>query len=148
MLEVGETAPGFELRDQHGDPVSLADYADRTVVLYFYPKAKTGGCTREARAFRDRLEAFEDRGVAVVGVSTDPVELLAEFADEEGLDYPLLSDPDGRVAEAYGTRRDSGKAERNTFVIGPDGTIEAAYGSVSPDDHPDQVLADLERSAA
>lgn len=148
MLSVGDRAPDFELTDQRGDTVSLADFEGQTVVLYFYPKAKTGGCTREARAFRDRLPAFEDRDMAVLGVSTDPVDLIREFAEEEDLDFPLLSDPDGAVAEAYGTRRDSGKAERNTFVIGPDGVIEAAYESVSPDGHPDQILADLDAASA
>jgi peroxiredoxin Q/BCP len=148
MLQAGDPAPEFELADQHGDTVSLADYAGQTVVLYFYPKAKTGGCTREARGFRDALDEFEARDIAVLGVSTDPVDLLEEFAAEEDLDFPLLADVDGAVAEAYGSRRDSGKAERNTFVIGADGTVEAAYGSVSPDGHPEQVLADLDAASA
>lgn len=148
MLSVGDQAPDFELTDHQGNLVSLADFGGRTVVLYFYPEAKTGGCTREARGFRDRLSAFEDRDVAVLGVSTDPVELIREFAEEEGLDFTLLSDPGGEVAAAYGSRRDSGKAERNTFVIGPDGTVVAAYGSVSPDGHPDRVLADLDAASA
>lgn len=148
MLDVDDPAPAFELPDQHGDIVSLADYAGRRVVVYFYPKAKTGGCTREANGFQHRLDAFRERNVAVVGVSTDPVDLLREFADEEGLDFPLLADEDGAVAEAYGSRRDSGKAERNTFVVGPDGTIEAAYETVSPDGHPDRVLDDLDARAS
>jgi len=148
MLSVGDPAPDFELLDQDGESVSLSDFDGRTVVLYFYPKAKTGGCTREAQGFRDRLDAFAERDVAVLGCSTDPVDLLAEFADEQDLDFPLLADEDGAVAEAFGSRRDSGKAERNTFVIGPDGTIEAAYEAVSPDGHPDAVLADLDERAS
>lgn len=148
MLEVGDTAPGFELTDQHGETVSLADYEGERVVLYFYPKAKTGGCTREARAFRDRLDAFAERDVAVLGLSTDPVGLIREFADEEDLPFRLLSDEDGAVAGAYGSRRDSGKAERNTFVVGPDGTIEAAYGDVTPDGHPEEVLEDIDGLAS
>lgn len=148
MLDVGDSAPGFELTDQHGETVSLADYEGERVVLYFYPKAKTGGCTREARAFRDRLDGFAERDVAVLGLSTDPVELIREFADEEDLPFRLLSDEDGAVAEAYGSRRDSGKAERNTFVVGPDGTIEAAYGDVTPDGHPEEVLEDIDGLAS
>lgn len=144
MLEIGEQAPVFELPDQHGDAVSLTDYEGERVVLYFYPKAKTGGCTREARAFRDRIDAFADRGVHVLGVSTDPVDLIAEFAEEESLPFTLLADEDGEVAAAYDTRRASGKAERNTYLIGPDGTIEAVYEGVSPDRHPDEILADLD----
>lgn len=144
MRSIGETAPAFELTDQHGDTVSLDALSGRTVVLYFYPKAKTGGCTREARGFQERLEDFDDRDAVVLGVSTDPVDLIREFAEEEGLDFPLLSDADGAVAEAYGSRRNGGPAERNTFVIGPDGTIQGTFESVSPDGHSDEVLAHLD----
>ena len=148
MLEAGDPAPAFTLPDQSGDPVSLEDYAGRYVVVYFYPRAKTGGCTREARAFREAYEAYQARDVAVLGVSTDPVELLAEFADEEDLPFPLLADEDGAVTEAFGSRRDSGTAERHTYVIGPDGTVVATYASVSPDTHAEQVVEDLDALAA
>lgn len=144
MLNVGESAPMFELSDQHGNTVSLGDFEDHHVVLYFYPKAKTGGCTREARAFRDRFDGFEDRGVEVLGVSTDSVELLQEFADEERLPFRLLSDENGEVARAYESLRDSGTAERNTYLIGPNGTIAAAYERVTPETHPDQLLLDID----
>lgn len=144
MLNVGDLAPGFELQDQHGESVSLEDFDGRHVVLYFYPKAKTGGCTLEARAFRDRFEAFADRDVEVFGVSADPVDLIREFAEEENLPFRLLSDEDGAVARAYESIRDSGKAERNTYLIGPNGRIEAVYETVSPDTHPDELLNDLD----
>ncbi|MDX1744511.1 MAG: peroxiredoxin, partial [Halobacteriales archaeon] len=98
MLDVDDTAPTFDLTDHNGDSVSLDDYEGSRVVLYFYPKAKTGGCTREAQGFRDNLEAFAERGVEVLGVSTDSVELLSEFAEEQDLPFRLLSDEDGAVA--------------------------------------------------
>lgn len=148
MLTEGDPAPSFALSNQHGETVSLSDYPDQTVVVYFYPEAKTGGCTREANAFQTHLQEFIDRDVAVLGVSSDPVDLIREFAEEQGLEFPLLSDPGGDVADAFGSRRDSGKAERNTFVIGPDGTIQAAYTSVTPDDHPEQLLDDLDAAAS
>lgn len=151
MLEVGQEAPAFELPDQDGEPVSLSDFEGRRVVLYFYPKAMTPGCTREAHGFKEHHEAFEERDAAVVGVSADTVSELAEFADQEDLPFTLLADEDGSVAstyESFGEREIRGEtweiAFRNTYVIGPDGTIEAVYEGVSPDEHPEEVLADLE----
>ena len=155
MLEVGQQAPDFELPDHDGEPVSLSDFEGRRVVLYFYPKAMTPGCTREAQGFRDRHAAFEDADAAVVGISADTVSELAEFAAEESLPFTLLADEDGEVADAYGSfgeREVRGEtweiAFRNTYVIGPDGTIEAVYEDVSPDEHPATVLDDVEAASA
>ena len=150
MLETGQEAPQFELPDQHGDPISLADFEDQHVVLYFYPRADTPGCTTEACGFRDTWDAFEEREVAVLGVSNDPVENLEPFRQKHDLPFTLLSDKDGAVATAYDSFGDvevDGDvydiALRNTYVIGPDGRIEAVYEDVSPDGHAEEILADL-----
>ncbi|MEF8773456.1 MAG: peroxiredoxin [Halobacteriales archaeon] len=150
MLEPGEVAPPFELRNQDGDVVSLADFRGQRVVVYFYPRAGTAGCTREANEYADRLGEFRDRDVAVVGVSDDDVEDLAAFAADEDLPFDLLSDPDGEVARAYdsyGTRsigdREVTASFRNTYVVDGDGIVEAAYEGVDPVGHVDDVLAGL-----
>lgn len=151
MLDVGDAAPSFELPDQRGDTVSLDDFDGKRLVLYFYPRADTPGCTTEATAFRDASDEFDARDVAVVGVSDDPVSDLAAFADEYDLTFPLLSDEDGAVASAYdsyGEKNMYGNTFdgvfRNTYVIGPDGTIEYVYEGVSPEDHADEILSDLD----
>lgn len=150
MLDVGDEAPGFELRDQHGDRVSLSDFEGRRVVLYFYPRADTPGCTREACSFRDAWDGYAERDVAVLGVSNDPVENLQPFRESYDLPFTLLSDPDGAVAtayESYGDIEVEGEvydiALRNTYVIGPDGRIERVYENVSPDGHAEEILADV-----
>ncbi len=150
MLEPGVDAPGFELVDQNGETVSLADFEGQRVLLYFYPKAKTPGCGTEARGFRDHHGRFQDHDVAVVGISPDPVDRIAEFATEENLPFTLLSDTDGTVADAYdcrgerlirGTEREI--TLRNSYLVGPVGSIEAAYESVMPNEHPSEVVADI-----
>jgi peroxiredoxin Q/BCP len=150
MLDVGDDAPGFELTDQHGKTVSLSDFEGRRVVVYFFPEAMTPGCETQARRFRDLYGEFQDREVAVVGISPDPVETLAEFAEKEDLPFPLLSDTDAEVADAYeshGEKRLRGVMRemtlRNSYLIGPDGTVEATYESVMPYDHPPDVLEDV-----
>jgi peroxiredoxin Q/BCP len=150
MLDVGAVAPTFELPDQHGDPVALGDFAGRRVVLYFYPRADTPGCTTEACGFRDAWDEFEERDVAVLGVSDDPVPDIADFAADRNLPFTLLSDEDGSVAErydSYGEKTVFGNTVdgvyRNTYVIGPDGTVDAVYEGVSPEGHAQEVLADL-----
>lgn len=155
MLEPGTTAPTFSLPNQDGDDVSLADYDGQRVVVYFYPRANTPGCTREANGFSDHLEAFAERDVAVVGVSDDPVDALAEFDTDHDLGFTLLSDADGEVAtayESYGERSLGDEAVeiafRNTYLIGPDGEIERAYEGVSPDGHPREVLDDVDEIRA
>lgn len=101
MLDVGDTAPRFELPNQHGRTIRLSDYEGRRVVVYFYPRANTQGCTTEASEFRDAMPAFEEREVSVLGISDDPVADLAAFADEYELNFDLLSDETGEVATIY-----------------------------------------------
>ncbi|WP_331233084.1 peroxiredoxin [Natronorarus salvus] len=149
MLDVGEEAPAFALEDQHGETVSSEEF-DGPVVVYFYPRADTPGCTTEACGFRDRYEEFDERGIAVLGISDDPVSDLASFAESYDLPFRLLSDPDGEVASAYdsyGEKEMFGNVFdgtfRNTYVI-DDGTVVAAYEGVSPEGHAEEILADLD----
>jgi peroxiredoxin Q/BCP len=149
-LEPGDTAPDFTLPDQHGNRVTLSDLRGQTVVLYFYPKADTPGCTTQACSVRDHRTDYESAGAVVLGVSPDPVKPIAKFDEKYGLGFPLLSDEDHAVAEAYGVwveksmygRKYMGN-ERTTFVIGPDGTINEVFRSVKPAEHDGLVLGAL-----
>lgn len=140
--EAGETAPPFTLPDDRGTQRSLADYRGRRVVLYAYPAAMTPGCTTQACDFRDSLDALAAAGIAVLGISPDPVETLAEFRERDELTFPLLSDPDHRVLELYGAwgekslygRKVTGVI-RSTFVIDPDGRLEHALYNVKATGH-------------
>ncbi len=150
MLDVGEDAPEFELPNQHGDIVSRSDFAGERLVVYFYPRANTDGCTTEACEFDDALAAFESRDATVVGISDDPVDDIAEFAADYDLSFDLLSDEGGEVAtlyDSYGEKHLFGNTFdgvfRNTYVVGPDGTIETAYDGVSPEGHVDEVLDEI-----
>ena len=152
MLDTGTEAPPFELPNQHGETVALDDF-DGWVVVYFYPRADTPGCTTEACGFRDALDDFADRGVSVVGISDDPVSELATFAEKHDLPFDLLSDESGEVAAAYdsyGEKRMFGKTFdgvfRNTYVVAPDGTVARAYENVSPENHADGILLDLDNN--
>lgn len=154
MLAEGTTAPEFELPNQDADTVSLGDFDDQYVVVYFYPRADTPGCTMEACEFRDNWDRYEDAGIPVLGISDDPVDDLDDFSSDYGLPFDLLSDTDGEVArayESYGEREIMGDlmdvTDRNTYVVGPDGTIEAAFEGVDPDGHADEVLAAIEDAA-
>jgi thioredoxin-dependent peroxiredoxin len=150
VLEPGDQAPDFTLSDQHGDPVSLSALRGKTVVLYFYPKADTPGCTAQACGVRDHRADYERAGAVVLGVSPDPVKRVAKFDDKYGLGFPLLADEDHAVAEAYGVwvqksmygRTYMGN-ERTTFVIGPDGRVEQVFRSVKPAEHDELVLGAL-----
>jgi len=149
-IETGAAAPDFELMDQDGMLHSLEDYRDRWVVLYFYPKDGTPGCTTEACEFRDNVFAFRNLNAQILGVSLDDKASHKAFADEYGLPFPLLADVDGIVAEAYGVKtRMFGLtvAKRQTFIIAPDGKVARHYTSVKPSTHSAQVLADLESLA-
>jgi peroxiredoxin Q/BCP len=142
----GEPAPAFRLQDQNYQWHSLEDYAGKWTVLYFYPKADTPGCTTEACEFRDNIFAFDDLGVAILGVSLDDVGSQKEFAEKYHLPFPLLSDAKQEVATAYGvltTFRDMPVASRQTFVIDPQGKIAKHYAQVDPETHTRQVLEDL-----
>jgi len=146
-LEAGDTAPGFELMDQHGMVHSLSGYAGQWLVLYFYPRDDTPGCTREACAFRDDIPILKRMGVAVLGVSTDEVESHREFAEKYHLPFPLLADSKGDVARAYGALFSLGPlkfARRQTFIIAPDGHIARIYRKVKPATHSDEVIRDIE----
>ena len=150
MLDVGDDAPDFELPDQDGETATLAEYEGQRVVLYFYPRADTPGCTTEACGFRKAWDEFQERDVAVLGVSDDPIPDLAAFAEEYDLPFRLLSDEDGAVASAYdsyGEKEMFGNTFdgvfRNTYVIGPDATITRVYEGVSPDGHAAEILDDL-----
>ena len=146
-LSIGQLAPDFELQDQDSRLHSLEDYRDRWVVLYFYPKDGTPGCTTEACEFRDSIFAYRDLNAQVLGISLDVVESHKAFAEEHGLPFPLLADLDGNVAEAYGVKtRMLGftLAKRQTFIIDPDGRIAKHYAKVKPASHSAEVLSDLE----
>ena len=146
QITVGGPAPEFELPDQDGQLHSLEDYRDRWVVLYFYPKDETPGCTTEACEFRDNIFAFRDLNAQILGVSLDDIESHKAFAENHGLPFPLLADVEGTAATAYGVKtRMLGMqiAKRQTFIVAPDGSIAKHYEKVNPAEHSQQVLADL-----
>lgn len=141
--EPGSAAPSFKAPDQTGKEHKLSDYKGQHVVLYFYPKDDTPGCTREACNFRDSLASLKETGAQVIGVSADSVESHRDFADKYTLPFPLLSDTDRKIIEAYGVNK--GKSvQRKTFLIGPDGKLLKVYNKVDPDRHSEEVLADLQ----
>jgi thioredoxin-dependent peroxiredoxin len=149
--DVGDQAPDFRLPDQHGETVKLSDLRGQTVVLYFYPKADTPGCTTQACGVRDHRPDYEQAGAVVLGVSPDPVAPIAKFDQKYGLGFPLLSDEDHSVAQAYGVwveKQRYGRTymgnERSTFVIGPDGEIRQVLRSVKPAEHDELVLGSLQ----
>ena len=146
----GELAPDFTLPDQAGTPVSLSGLRGQTVVLYFYPKADTPGCTTQACGVRDHRADYAQAGAVVLGVSPDPVKRTAAFDQKYELGFPLLADEDHQVAEAYGVWVEKTRygrtymgAERTTFVIGPDGLIREVFRSVKPAENDDLVLGAL-----
>ena len=155
MLQAGDKAPNFELPNQNGDPVKLSDLKGQTVVLYFYPRADTPGCTTQACGVRDRGADYEAAGARVIGVSPDEVAAVKKFADKFDLAFTLLADADHAVAEKYGTWVEKsmyGKkymgVQRATFVIDPKGKIASVFPKVSPKTHDDVVLDALKELAA
>jgi len=144
---VGAAAPAFTLPNQDGKRVSLADYRGKWVVLYFYPKDGTPGCTTEACEFRDNVFAFRDAGAVILGISVDDVASHKEFANEHRLPFTLLADSDKQVARDYGVlHRMLGVMElarRETYIVDPQGRIAKHYREVDPGSHSKQVLADL-----
>lgn len=146
QLTSGDPAPGFELTDQNGDMHSLEDYRDQWVVLYFYPKDDTPGCTTEACEFRDNIFAFDELNCQVLGVSLDDEVSHKEFAEKYSLPFPLLADTRGMTADAYGVKTKIfgvTVAKRQTFLIDPDGNVAIHYEKVDPDIHTDAILRDL-----
>lgn len=147
-VAVGKPAPAFTLYDQHEHKHSLADYAGKWLVLYFYPKDDTPGCTIEACKFRDDYQRILSLGAEVLGVSLDSTGSHARFASEYNLPFPLLSDPDGKVAREYGCLFKVGLfklAKRNTFIIDKKGRIARIYRDVDPRRHSEQIITDLQQ---
>jgi peroxiredoxin Q/BCP len=149
-LNPGDIAPVFSLPDAAGNVVSLADFRGRRVVLYFYPRDHTPGCTKEACGFRDIYSEYESRNIAVIGVSTDGAKSHAKFAAKYQLPFPLLCDSNAEMATAYGCyglKKFMGKEfmgiTRSTFAIAPDGRIEKIYRKLKPESHAREILADL-----
>ena len=155
MIEQGAKAPAFTLPDQDGTPVSLEDFAGRTVVFYFYPRADTPGCTTQACGVRERWADYDAAGATVIGVSPDPVKLVKKFHDKQGLNFTLLADEDHAVCDDYGVwvqKSMYGKkywgAQRATYIIDGTGSVVHVIPKVSPKTHDDEVLGALERIAA
>ncbi len=150
MLEPGTKAPQFTLPDQNGNPVSLSDFLGKKVVLYFYPRDNTAGCTRQAVAFAQQYAEFERRGVVVIGVSKDSVASHLKFAEKNALPFLLLADPERQAIEAYGVWQEKklyGKTSmgvvRSTYLIDEAGVIEKAMPKVKPDTNAAEILAAL-----
>lgn len=150
MLEIGDRAPSFELVDDSGQTVGLDDFSGTSLIVFFYPKAMTPGCTTEACDFRDRADRLLAAGYSVVGVSPDPVPRLASFREKESLTYPLLSDEDHATASAYGAwgiKKNYGREYegliRSTFVIGPDGLLTHVYRNVRAKGHVARITREL-----
>jgi len=150
MIDARTSAPDFELLDHDGRPQRLSDLKGKRIVLYFYPKADTPGCTAQACGVRDFMAEFEAAGAVVLGVSHDPPAALARFREKYGLGFTLLSDPGRQVAERYGVRVKASRlklpislTERTTFVIGPDGVVEHVFRRVDPRQHGQLILEAL-----
>jgi peroxiredoxin Q/BCP len=150
MLKVGDNAPDIAVQTDAGEEFRLSDMKGKRVVLYFYPKADTPGCTVEACEFRDDIKKFTKKGVAVLGISPDKPAAQSKFKDKYDLPFTLLADQEKSAAQAYGVWKEKnmyGKKvmgiERTTFVIGPDGKIEKIYGKVKAKGHASEVLGEL-----
>ena len=151
MLQEGDAAPDFETRDAGGNPVKLSDLRGRKVVLYFYPKDDTPGCTKEACSFRDGFAEFKQRGIEVLGVSTDDEKSHRKFAEKYSLPFTLLADTDHSVADAfgvYGEKQFAGRkymgVSRTTFLIDEDGRVRRVLDKVNVEDHADEVMKAFE----
>ena len=146
MPSVGAAAPTFTLVNNEGKQINLNDYKGKWVVLYFYPKDFTSGCTLEAHNFQRDLAKYDAANAVILGVSVDTAESHKEFCAKEGLNFKLLSDPDGKVSEQYGSTMEYNGMKlsaRNTFIIDPSGKIAKVFGSVKPAGHSEEVLAAL-----
>ena len=142
LPQQGEILPDLELTTESGEHVGTGELTGRKTVLYFYPKDDTPGCTKEACAFRDRMEDYAEAGIQVYGVSLDSPESHREFREKYDLNFPLLTDEGGRAAETLGVLGDRGMARRVTFLLAPDGTISKTYPEVTPQTHAEEILED------
>jgi len=154
-MEVNDKSPDFGTTDENGKEVALKDFRGKTVVLYFYPKADTPGCTKEACSFRDSYAAIRKTGVVLLGISADTAASQKKFQDKFSLPFPLLADPEKKIANLFGVVKEKnmyGKKvkgiARTTFVIGPDGKIKHIFHNVKAEGHADEVLAYLKSAAA
>jgi len=152
VLTAGQQAPEFTLTDSKGDVHRLSDYRGETIVLYFYPKDDTPGCTKEACSFRDSYQDFKEAGVEVIGISPDSEKSHSKFIDKYELPFTLLSDPDHQVSEAFGVwgvKKSFGREYegiyRTTFVIGSEGKIKRVFENVKPSDHSQEVLEEVKK---
>ncbi len=144
-LEVGTKAPTFTAKDTDGNTVSLADFAGKTVVLYFYPKDDTPGCTKEAQGFRDAYPEYQNKEMVVLGVSMDDQASHKQFTQKYGLPFNLLADVDGTITKAYDVDG-GGYAKRVTYIIDNTGTIAQVYTTVKTDTHAQDILAEVAKS--
>jgi len=144
--KAGDVAPDFTLTSNEGSEITLSDFNGQWIVLYFYPKDFTQGCTIQARNFQRDEALYQEKNAVIFGVSVDSAESHAEFCDKEGLEFKLLADVGGSVSTSYGSIRGAGDAiisARNTFLINPEGVVAKVYMGVSPNPHSAEVLADL-----
>src|SRR5438309_2818145 len=142
-LTVGKTAPDFSAKAHDGLDVKISAMKGKPVVLYFYPKDETPGCTKEACSFRDAWKELEKTGVVLVGISTDTLDAHKDFAKHYDLPFHLISDPDGAIAKSYGVGKTFGMLDRQTIVVGADGNVKKIYRAVDVTKHANEVLADL-----
>ena len=140
--EQGQRLPNIEFTTESGEKLSTGDLSGQKTVLYFYPKDDTPGCTKEACAFRDRMDDYQGAGIKVYGVSLDSPESHRQFREKHNLNFPLLTDEGGRASEALGVLGERGYANRVTFLLDSDGKIAKAYPEVSPETHADEILQD------
>ena len=149
---VGSAAPAFKLQDQTGKTHALSDYKGKWVVLYFYPKDNTPGCTTQACEFRDNIFAYRELGAVILGISVDDVASHKAFSDQHSLPFPILADSDKSATTAYGTLKEyvgiAKMARRDTFIIDPQGKVAKHYQDVKPAGHSEAVLADLRQLVA
>jgi peroxiredoxin Q/BCP len=150
MLKEGDRAPAFHLDSDSGEKIALKDFKGKTVVLYFYPKDMTPGCTQQACDFRDEFAKFKKKGAVVLGISKDSVERHVKFKEKYSLPFPLLADVEGKVCEAYGVWQEKSLygrkfmgIVRTTFLIAPDGKIEKIFSKVKVKGHVEQMLGEL-----
>jgi len=152
-MEVNDKAPTIHTTDENGKEVALSDFLGKTIVLYFYPKADTPGCTKEACEFRDTYSKIKKTGAVVLGISADTATSQKKFQDKFSLPFPLLADPDKKIAAKFGVVKEKNMygrkvmgIARTTFVIGPEGKIQHIFNNVKPEGHAEQVLEYLKNA--